>query len=240
MPGFFSDSILKPLTFFQKFRNSQTTMPPPLTTTLPPSVPTTSRPRFPFRHQGLSTVVEQTSPEFQEFIVSPLSEKWKGMASPFPSEHHPRNLFGGINIRPSKLKTANTSSPSSLYTSPPSLPTLIPMEEADDILFPQKPNDGELVAITQEEWESKMREISRKLGNYLLSVKQKKEREGALSKGSYQVNGVQQELRAGADRNFSREKTLRAVKQRTISKAYVTLLREVSTYLLHQSIRRQF
>uniref|UniRef100_A0AC34FPF8 Metallo-beta-lactamase domain-containing protein n=1 Tax=Panagrolaimus sp. ES5 TaxID=591445 RepID=A0AC34FPF8_9BILA len=231
----------------QKFRKSQTTLPPPPSSTTPTTStsPPSQRPSFQkasisrphlLRHQGLSSVVEQTIPDFQEFVVSPLREKWKGMASPLlPStennkNNNQKNLFGGINVRPSK----QLSSP------PPSTlpPTLIPMSDRTDLLFPQKPSSGELVAITQEEWEEKMREISRKLGSYLMSVKKKKEQEGTLSKGSYQVNGVQQQqhqelfqsniplLNFGHGKTTTTSASRSMMKHRTSPKAYVTLLRE--------------
>uniref|UniRef100_A0A914YTA9 Metallo-beta-lactamase domain-containing protein 1 n=1 Tax=Panagrolaimus superbus TaxID=310955 RepID=A0A914YTA9_9BILA len=229
----------------QKFRKSQATLPPPPP---PPPPSTTPSPIPPFqhpfskkasisrphllRHQGLSSVVEQTIPDFQEFVVSPLREKWKGMASPLLSTNEniisnkQKNLFGGINIRPSKHLSAPP--PSTLP------PTLIPMSDRTDLLFPQKPSSGELIAITQEEWEEKMREISRKLGTYLMSVKKKKEQEGTLSKGSYQVNGVQQQqqqqqIQQNIPLNFGHGKTTsssKAMKHRTTPKAYVTMLRE--------------
>uniref|UniRef100_A0AC35GEE2 Metallo-beta-lactamase domain-containing protein n=1 Tax=Panagrolaimus sp. PS1159 TaxID=55785 RepID=A0AC35GEE2_9BILA len=234
----------------QRFRQSQTTpaAPPPSTTTTPRpppapptnpyhSIPKSSIPRPHLRQQGLSTIVEQTAPEFQEFVVSPLREKWKGMAFPLlpptsAEKKQKNNLFGEINIRPSKFQSPNP--PSTLPS------TLIPMSEQSDLLFPQKPSGSDqLVAITQEEWEEKMREISRKLGNYLMSVKKKKEQEGTLSKGTYQVNGVQQQEFRPSILNFGQGKTSSksSIKHRTSSKAYVTLLREG---FFHQIESNQF
>uniref|UniRef100_A0AC34QNF0 Metallo-beta-lactamase domain-containing protein n=1 Tax=Panagrolaimus sp. JU765 TaxID=591449 RepID=A0AC34QNF0_9BILA len=68
-----------------------------------------------------------------------------------------------------------------------------------------------------------MREISKKLGNYLLSVKKKKEKEGTLPKGSYQVQSIQPEIRRETVQQGQNSRNSRDKPQ---EKAFVTILRE--------------
>ena len=211
---------------FQHFRQSQKpsisvpTLPPSTTPTPEPisfpiatARPSTSRPSL--RRLGLPTIIEQENKDIQEFVVSPLREKWEGLAQPLGNSRS--HLFGGINVQPSRVST----------TPKPSTP--IPHRESKNGFYLQESGPaplaaGDLIPISEDEWESKMREISRRLGNYLMSVKKKKEREGTLEKGSYQVGGVPSSQTNPIDVQSSSRMKL---KERSQDRAFVTILREV-------------
>ncbi|KAE9555877.1 hypothetical protein FO519_000857 [Halicephalobus sp. NKZ332] len=221
----------------QHFRQSQkpstrAPTPPPRSSSAPTPEPksfpiatarsSTSKP--PFRRLGLPIIIEQDNTEVQEFVVTPLREKWEGLAQPIGNSRP--HIFGGINIHPSKILT----------TPAPSTP--LPHREESNGFYLEESGlaplaAGDLVPISEEEWESKMREISRKLGNYLMSVKKKKEREGTLPKGSYQVNGVPSSRNSPIEVPPNNMK----FKERSQERAFVTILREG---FIHQNSPNQY